>query len=257
MVAARRAVALDDSLAEAHRALAYSEMYGSWEFADAEKEFRRAIELNPKDPEARRWYANAFGVPGWYRESLAQIDKAQELDPTSHVTLADKGWMLYNSGKTDEAIATLKEVEQSVPQFRSPHVYLMMISLDLRDYPTYLAEGQKTAEAMNDPVLRDIVASARAGYARDGGRGLMQELYTKQKQYYAAGKYTGTMLAKTCVLMGKRREALDLLEQAYARHESEVFGCLSHPDLLTLKDEPRYQALVKRINFPAPPAGSE
>jgi tetratricopeptide (TPR) repeat protein len=256
IVAARRAVELDDSLAEAHRALAYSEMYGSWEFADAEKEFRRAIELNPKDPEARRWYANAFGVPGWYPESLAQIEKAQELDPTSHVTLADKGWMLYNAGRTDEAIAILKEVEQSVPQFRSPHVYLMMISLDRRDYPTYLAEGQKTAEAMNDPVLKDIVASARAGYARGGGRGLMQELYAKQKQYYAAGKVTGTMLAKTCVLMGKRREALDLLDQAYARHESEVFGCLSHPDLLTLKDEPRYKALVKKINFPPPPAGA-
>jgi tetratricopeptide (TPR) repeat protein len=114
IVAAKRAVELDDSLAEAHRALAYAEMYGSWDFADAEKEFRRAIELNPNDPEARRWYANAFAVPGRFQESLAQIEKARELDPGSNVTLADKGFMLYTAGKTDEAIATLKEVEQSV-----------------------------------------------------------------------------------------------------------------------------------------------
>jgi tetratricopeptide (TPR) repeat protein len=250
VVAAKRAVELDDSLAEAHRALAYSEMYGSWDFVDAEKEFRRAIELDPKNPEARRWYANAFAVQGRFPESLAQIDKAQELDPGSHATMADKGWMLYNAGRTDEAIATLKEVERSVPEFRSPHVYLMMIDLDLGDYPAYLAEGRKTADSMNDPVLKDIIASAQKGYARDGGRGLLHDLYAKQKEYYATGKVPGTTLAKTCVLMGRKQEALGLLEEAYRRHESEVFACLAHPDLLALKDEPRYKALVKKMNFP-------
>jgi tetratricopeptide (TPR) repeat protein len=254
IVAAKRAVELDDSLAEAHRALAYSEMYGSWNFADAEKEFRRAIVLDPKNPEARRWYANAFAVQGRFPECLAQMDKAQELDPGSHATLADKGLMLYNAGRTDEAIATLNEVERSAPQFRSPHVYLMMIDLDLRNYPAYLAEGEKTADSMNDPVLKDIVASARAGYARDGGPGLLRNLYAKQREYYATGKVAGTTLAKTCVLMGRKQEALQLLEQAYAHHEADVLACLSHPDLLTLKDEPRYKALVKKINFPMPGA---
>jgi len=252
IVAARRAIELDDSLAEAHRALAFSEMYGTWDFADSEKEFRRAIELNPTDPEARRWYANAFAVRGRFPESLAQIDKAQELDPGSHPTMADKGLMLYLAGRTDEAIATLKEVERSVPEFRSPHVYLMMIYLDLRDYPAYLDEGQKTADSMNDPVLKDIIASARMGYARDGGRGLLRELYSKQKEYYAQGRIPGSTLAQTCVLMGRKQEALDLLEEAYRRHEADVLACLSHPDLLTLKDEPRYKALVKKINFPIP-----
>ncbi len=255
LVAATRAVELDDSLAEAHRALAYAEMYGSWDFADAEKEFRRAIELNPKDPEARRWYANAFAVPGRFQESLMQIEKARELDPASNATLADKGFMLYNAGRTEEAIATLKEVERSAPNFRSPHQYLMMISLDLKDYPTYLAEGQMNADAVNDPVLKDIISSARTGYARDGGRGLLNSLYAKQKQYYAAGKIIGTMLARTCALMGKRQEALKVLEEAYARHEADMLGCLSNPDLLTLKDEPRYKALIKKINFPAPSTG--
>jgi tetratricopeptide (TPR) repeat protein len=254
IVAARRAVELDDSLAEAHRALAYAEMYGSWDFADAEKEFRRAIQLNPNDPEARRWYANAFAVPGRYGETLAQIEKARELEPGSHATMADKGIMLYNAGKAEEAIATLKEVEQSAPQFRSPHVYLMMIDLDRRDYPAYLAEGEMNAEALNDPALKDIIASARMGYARDGGRGLLEDLYAKQREYYAAGKFSATTLAKTCVVMGKMQEALDLLEEAYAHREAEMLSCMSSPTLLMLKDEPRYKVLVKRINFPIPPA---
>jgi len=250
IVAARKAVEIDDSLSEAHRALAFAEMYGNWDFANAEKEFRRAIELNPNDPEARRWYANAIAVRGRFRESLDQIDKAQQLDPSSHATLADKGWMLYNAGRTEEGVELLKEVERSVPDFRSPHVCLMRIGLDQRDYPGYLAEGAKTAEAVRDPVLKDIVAAAKAGYQRDGGRGLLNALYARQKQYRAAGKIGATVLARTCVLMGKKQEALQLLEEAYANHEPEVLSCLSHPGFLSMKDEPRYRALVRKIDFP-------
>jgi tetratricopeptide (TPR) repeat protein len=250
IAAARKAVELDDSLSEAHRALAFAEMYGDWNFADAEKEFRRAIELNPNDAQAHRWYANAFAVPGRFQESLKEIEKAQELDPSSHATLADKGWMLFDAGRTDEAVETLKEVERSAPGFRSPHYYMMVISIDLQDYPTYLAEGQKTAEIVHDPVLADIIASARAGYAKAGARGLLDGLYTRQKEYYLQGKVEGTMLAKTCALMGRKQEAIELLEKSYSRHETNVFACLSHPDLLTLRDDPRYRALVKKINFP-------
>lgn len=252
ITAARKAVELDNSLAEAHRSLAFAERYGSWDFLDAEKEFRRAIELNPNDAQARRWYANAYAVPGRFDEALDQLNKAQELDPSSHATLADKGMLLAEAGRTDEAIEMLREVERSAPEFRSPHVYLMRIGLDLHDYTTFLSEGDKTAEVMNDAVLKDIMAAARAAYARDGERGLLRGLYARQKEYYNAGKFRGTMLAVTCVLMGKKQEALQLLEEAYQRREPEMLGCLSHPDLLRLKDEPRYKALLKKINFPAP-----
>jgi Tfp pilus assembly protein PilF len=252
LAAARKAVEQDDSLADAHSSLAFAEMYGSWEFADAEKEFRRAIELNPGDPQVRRWYANAFGVNGRFAEALEQMEKAQELDPSSRATLADKGYLLYNAGETQKGIETLKEVERSAPEFRSPHVYLMQISFNLRDYPSYLDEGEKAALAANDPVLQDIIASARAGYEHDGTNGLLRRLYAKQKEYSQAGKLSPVILAKTCVAMGKRQEALALLEEAYARHDATVLACLSHPDLLTLKNDPRYKDLVKKINFPAP-----
>ena len=250
IAAARKAVELDDSLAEAHRALAFAEFYGDLNFVDAEKEFRRAIQLNPNDPVAHRWFANAFSVPGRFQESLEQIDKAQELDPTSHATLSDKGVMLFQAGKRDEGIALLKEVERTDPEFLSPHNYLMYLRFELRDYPAYLDEGEKAAEITNDPMLKDMITSARAGYARDGERGLLKNLYIKQKQYYLAGKLWGTILAKTCVMMGRKQEALQLLEEGYAHREWHVLLCLTHLDLLTLKDEPRYKALVKKINFP-------
>ena len=255
IAAARKAVELDDSLAEAHRALAFAERYGTWDFKDAEKEFRRAIELDPKDPQVRRWYANAFAVPGRFEDSLEQINKAQELDPSSNATLADKGLMLFNAGRTQEGIALLKEVERSAPDFSSPHTYLAGISLRLGDYPAFLEEAERTAETMDDPVQKDIAAAARVGYARNGAPGLLNALYARQKQYYDEGKYPATFFAQTCVRLGKRQEALQLLEAAYARHESEVVAILSDPDLLTLKEEGRYKTLAATINFPTHPFG--
>jgi tetratricopeptide (TPR) repeat protein len=247
IAAARKAVALDDSLPEAHRALAFAEMYGTWDFADADKEFRRAIALNPNDSQARRWYANSLGELGRFPEALDQMDKAQELDPSSRPTLADKGLMLYNAGHTQEGLGLLKEVEQSAPDFRSPHFYLMRIDLDLRDYPGFLAEGERAAQEANDPDLEDVIASARAGYAHGRDRGLLNALYAKQKEYYREGKLHGVMLAATCALMGKKQEALTILEDAYSQHDVEFLAILSHPDMLTLKDEPRYQALARKI----------
>jgi tetratricopeptide (TPR) repeat protein len=250
--AAKKAVELDDSLAEAHRALAFAEFWGTWDFADSEKEFRRAIALDPKDPVARRWYANSFAMPGRFAECLEQIDKAQELDPSSHATVADKGIMLFQAGQTRQGIELLREVERSDPEFRSPHFYMSLISLNLQDYPTYLKESQKAAEAINDPILEDINRSAQSGYALEGGPGLLKGLYASQKKYYLMGKLSGTTLAKTCVAMGKKQEALHLLEDAYARREPYLLTFLSQRDLLILKDEPRYKALVKKVNFPAP-----
>ena len=254
VAAATKAVELDDTLAEAHRGLAFAEFYGGWQYAESEKEFRRAIQLDPSDPVARRWYANAFAVPGRYEESLKEFDEAQRLDPASHSTLSDKGIILFEAGKRKEGIALLKEVERTDPEFYSPHFYRMLISLQVRDYPAYLQEGQKAAEIKNDRVLRDVIASARAGYTRDGQRGLLKSLYEKQKEYYAAGKLHGAMLAITCVIMGRRQEALHLLEAAYDRHEMDALWCLNAPALLALQDEPRYQTLVRKINFPSSPA---
>ena len=248
--AARKAVELDASLPEAHRALAYAEMYGNWDFRNAEKEFKKAIELNPMDPQARHWYANAFAVSGRFEEALEQLTRAQELDPSSKATLADKGLLLANAGDTKQAIEILREVERSSPEFRSPHFYIMRISLDMGDYPTFLAEGEKAARAANDPVLRDIIAAARSGFAQSGSRGLLQALYQRQREYYKVGKLSGTILAKTCVLMHRRQEALELLEEAYSLHDIQILDILSHPDLLTLKDEPRYKSLVVKIDFP-------
>jgi hypothetical protein len=248
--AASKAVELDDSLPEGHRALAFAEVWGNWDFADARKEFLRAIELDPRDAQTRRWFANAFAIPGHITESLAQLDKAQELDPSSHPTMADKGLMLFTAGREQEGIELLTEVERSAPEFSSPHLYLMRIALDRRDYPAYLAEGKKAAELMKDSPLREQMDAAEAGFSRSRGTGLLKSLYVLQKKQYAEGKLPATELADTCLLLGNREEALKLLEEGYAHHRLDIVDLLSNRNILALKNEPRYKALVGKINFP-------
>jgi tetratricopeptide (TPR) repeat protein len=249
IAAAKKAIELDDSLADAHRALAFAEWWGKWDFADGEKEFRRAIELNPNDPIARNWYANVLLIQGRFSEALEENAKARDLDPSSHSILADRGNILFYAGKRDEGIATLKDVEAASPNFGSPHYYLMNISLGMRDYPAFLAEGKKTAETRNDQVLGDIVASAQTGYAQHGEGGLLKNLYARQKEYYLAGKYSGATLAVTCVMMGKKQEGLQLLEAGYDRRDIFVLSAPTNPALFTLRDDPRYEVLLAKLDF--------
>jgi Tfp pilus assembly protein PilF len=258
MAAASRAVELDDSLPEAHRALGFAKYFGTWNFAEGEKEFRRAIELNPRDPLAHKWFANELSAEGRMAESLGEIDKAQELDPASHSILADKGMILFRSGKMEEGSALLKEVERSDPELSSPHGYQMDFDFDLRDYTAYLSEGEKTAETRNDPVLKEIITSARAGYALGGERGLLNSLYTEEEKYYAEGRFSGVRLAITCVRLGKKQEALHLLEEANAHHYPDVLpGNLilrSRGVWAPLMNEPRFQALLKKDDGQAAPS---
>ena len=249
IAAAKKAIELDDSLADAHRALAFAEWWGNWDFADGEKEFRRAIELNPKDPIARNWYANILSIQGRSSEALDENAKARELDPASHSILADRGNILFYAGKRDQGIQLIKDVEDASPDLSSPHFYLMKISLELRDYPAFLAEGKKTAETRSDSVLKDIIASAQAGYARDGEHGLLNNLYARQKQHYLEGKYSGAVLAITCVMMGKKQEGLQLLESGYDHHDIFVLASLTNPVLSTLRDDPRFEVLLAKLDF--------
>ena len=250
IAAAKKAIQLDGSLAEAHRTLAFDEVWGNWDFATAQKEFQRAIELDPRDPITHLWFANAFAGPGWYEMSIREINRAQELDPTSHAILADKGLMLFDAGQEKQGLELVKQVEQTDPEFLSPHRYLAKIYMSQRDYPNFLMESEQAALLSHDEVLKDIIAAAKAGFHRDGERGLLNDLYLSQKKYYMEQRFPGTLFAATCARLGRKDEALDVLQQEYNRHSPTFLMIRQHPDLLALSNEPAYQKLLKKIQAP-------
>jgi serine/threonine-protein kinase len=264
IAAARRAVELDDSLAEGHRALALADVWGAWNYQDGYREFRRAIELNPNDPLAHLWFASALSMGSplapWeashekgYQESLKEISKAQELDPASHSILANKGSILYRAGRKDEGEALLKQVERADPGLATVHTYLAFVEFDRGNYPAYLAESEKSSELHNDPALRELTEAATVGYAQGGERGLSKALFAKAESCDPNTDLARVWRAYFCVGLGKNQEALQLLEEASANHDPNLdywFSTGVLPEWKPIKDEPRFQALMKRNNFP-------
>jgi tetratricopeptide (TPR) repeat protein len=194
IAASRRAVELDDSLAEAHRSLAFALVWSNWDYQAGEKEFRRAMELNPRDPLAHLWFANAFAGPGWYPVCLREIDRAQELDPASPVILAGKGKMLFDAGQTEQGLDLLRQVERTDPDFLAPHRYLANIYFARREYANFLVESAKVVELARDPVLKATNAAAQAGLRRDGERGSIYTL--PRKGFMRKGKSREPLLPK-------------------------------------------------------------
>ncbi len=121
IAAAQHAIALDDSLSEAHNSLAFADFYWSWDAQGAQREFRRAIDLDPSSPLAHHWYATFLMVLGRFDESVTEIENARKLDPKSSAILADEGLVLFAAGRGTEGIALLKELETTEPDFLSPH----------------------------------------------------------------------------------------------------------------------------------------
>jgi Tfp pilus assembly protein PilF len=248
--AATRAVALDDGSAEAHASLAFALFYGNWDVAGAEREFRRAIELDPQYVPAHHWYATFLMVLGRLREALSEIELAQKLNPTSTAILADKGLILYNAGRRNEAVILLKQLERSEPDFLSPHNYLAGIYLDEKDYSNYLAESKMAAELLHDDHSLAVAKAGEKGLAASGERGMLEAILAEQKKLYDRGLIPAYLLAATSARLGRNSEALDYLRVSYEKHESEMVSLRADSSLTSLHGDPAYTDLLAKVGFP-------
>jgi tetratricopeptide (TPR) repeat protein len=249
--AASKAVELDPNLAEAHRALAFPTFWWKHDLAGAEREFERAIALNPNDGIAHLWYANVLTSSSRNTQALAEINRAQELDPSSSSVRADKGRLLYAAGKKDEAIALLRQMKRNEPAFVSPHRYLAQIYMMEGDYAQYLLEAKETARLVNRPDDMALVEAEEKGFARAGTRGFFEGMLGVQKKLYEQEKIPAYALAETLAMLGNNEEALQYLRTSRERHETIITGLGRDRLLRNLRDDPGYQQLVAEVGFPA------
>jgi tetratricopeptide (TPR) repeat protein len=249
IAAAKKAVELDDSSAEAHSSLAFVLFYGALDIRNGEREFQRAIQLNPDYEKAHHWYATSLMVQGRYREALAEIERARELDPASTSTLADKGYILFYGGQPDQAIALLKQVEAAEPASQSAHIYLATIYLSQNDAPNYLLESRKAAELSQNAAALKIWEAARKGFAAGGTHGMLESMLEVQKSLLKEGRGSHYNAAKTCMLIGKRQEALDQLQIAIENREMDILALGIDPAFANLRSEPRFQELRKKLEL--------
>jgi tetratricopeptide (TPR) repeat protein len=247
--AARKAIELDPNLAEGHRALAFPSFWWSRDVATARREFELAIALNPNDGTAHQWYANALIFIGDNARAVAEINRAQELEPSSSSVRADKGKILYSAGKKGEALALLRQMKRNEPAFVSPHRYLAQIYFEEGDYPEYLLEAGETARLAHKPDDLEQVEAEKKGFARDGVRGMFQNLLEVQKTLYEKEKLPAYVLAGTSAVLGKKSEALQYLMTSRDRHETVIAVLARDSMLRSLHDDPEYKKLVVEVGF--------
>ena len=250
MAAAKRAIALDDSLSGAHSSLAFVDFYWSWDVAGAQREFQRGIELDEKSVLAHHWYATFLLALGKLPESLQEIEKAQQLDPQSNAILADKGLILFHNGQKEQAITLLKQIETTEPDFLSPHNYLAAIYFVQGDCRQYLEESRIAATLLHDERRLAVVGASEKGFASGGPRGMLSAMLKEQQTLHENGREAAYHLAGTYAALGEKKEALDNLESSYQKREPEMLSIRIDPWLDNLHDQARYRDILAKIGLP-------
>lgn len=251
LAAARKAVELDDSLAEAHGTLGFDLFYGEFDLKGGEREFKRAVQLNPNYAEAHQWYATALMSVGRLAEAAEEMERARELEPASRSILSDQGLLLFYEGKTDQALDQLRQIEAAEPGFRSAHVYLSYIYYAARDGPNFLAESHQAAESAHDHVELAVSGAGEKGFAGGGWLGMLEQELPVQKKFEKENRYPAYRVAQTLLALGKRADALQYLDASYRKHEVQIIVLPVDPTLARLRQEPSFRHLLAQLGTDA------
>lgn len=244
LAAARKAVELDENSSQAHASLAFASFWGMWDSATADREFLRAIELDPNNATAHHWYAPVLGTMGRYPDALTEIERAQALDPTSKAVLADKGIVLYGMGRKQDSIALLRELEKAEPEFVSPHRYLKRIYLETADYPDYLAEAKNEAALTHNRAATTSLLAIEKSFATGGAHAMFLAMRREQQKMFDEGKLSPYTFAETCELAGNHSDALKYLNIAYQQHDDDATRIPTDPIFEGLRSDPAVRQIV-------------
>jgi eukaryotic-like serine/threonine-protein kinase len=246
--AATRALELDDSLAEAHSALGRYLNYYEWDRVGAEREFRRAIELNPNYATVYDWLgAENLALRKRFDEALFSQRRAEELDPLSLSISANVSWTLFFARRYDEAIAQLNRTLSLDPNFYVARANLCWAYNAKDMHREAIAECRKARELNNDSLIRGYLALvlARSGQ-REEARKLLNELKLESTQHYV----TSYGVALAHIGLDEKEEAFVWLEKEVADrgYWSGVYAV--DPVLDDLRGDPRFKEMLKRLNLP-------
>jgi TolB-like protein/DNA-binding winged helix-turn-helix (wHTH) protein/Tfp pilus assembly protein PilF len=246
--AALRALQLDDSLAESQTSLATVLFNYDWDWAGAAKGFRRAIELNPSYATAYQRYSLYLMAIGETQQSIAEINRARQLDPVSISTNFSLGWRLYMARRYEPAIEQLRNTVDMDPNFALPHLVLGQAYEMKGSYDLAIAELSRAAAISNQspPMLGALgQAYAAAGRTAEAQKVLAQLLEQSKSTYvspfYIALVYTG---------LGDKPKAVASLEKAYADRSNAIVFLKVDPQLDSLRSDPRFQSLQRRLALP-------
>ena len=245
--AALKAVALDDAIAEAHYALACVRAWSDWDWAGAEPEFKRAIELNPSFPDARAYYSHYLMIMERPKEALPQMERALELDPFNVLFQTIYAIDLLYLRRYDDAIAQARRALQTTPDFVLANCALW----EAFEAKGMDKEAQTAAKALYFSVygVREVAGALDRGYAEGGYRAAMRRAADALAAHARTAFVLPTDVANLYVSARDPDRALDWLGNGLAARDPAL-PYLGLPFYDNLRSDPRFQSLLRRIGLP-------
>ena len=243
--AAQRAIELDSTLAEAHTSLAAVYEY-EWNWGEAEKEYKLAIEKNPNYATAYHWYGIYLSSMRRFAESELALRAALNLDPLSPIINTGLGRMLWSAGRYDEAVTQLKKTLEVEPEFAEAHFQFGLAYEGKREYQEAAAEFQKAVELFKDPAMRGWVAREYAlmGKVTEAQK-IVTELQTLSKTRYVSPY----MMAISYAALGDRKQTADWLERVFQERSYYVVWLKVDPIFDAYRHDANFQDLLRRIGL--------
>jgi len=244
--AAMKALELDETVAEAHNALADIRKGYDWDWAVAAAEYRRALELNPSSSLTHSWYSEYLSKLGRHEEAIAEARRARELDPISAMRQALLGLILYRARKYDDAIRSCQKALELDHNYPDAYWFLAFALEQKREFPQAIAKLKKAVSLSDAPLYRALLGHA---YALAGERAkalsTLDELQVLSRQRYVspldvALVYTG---------LGDRDSAFQWLEEACGQRVMRIQE-LPEPHFDSLRSDARFLDLLERIGLP-------
>src|ERR1700677_1663250 len=244
--AALRAIALDEGLAEAHASLALIRENYDYDWRGAEREFRRAIQLDPQYATAHQWYAEFLSWQGRFEDAYTESERARRLDPLSLIIASDYASILYNSRQYDKAAKQWGSVLELDPNFELARESMIPVYLQQGRYDDATEEVNRLAKRVQGPwtLAWEVAVYSRAGRVEKARRAL-------RKLELTPGSWpirTPTLLLAYSGMSEKER-VIDLLQRAYSDHSNAVVEIKVDPMYDSIRNDSRFQELMRRLNF--------
>lgn len=247
-VAAQKAIALDDSLAEAHVSLAMVRQAYDWDWVGAEQEFKRAIELNPNYATAHQWYGLFLASLGRFPEAEAEVRRARELEPFSAIINMALPEVYTWERRYDDAIVEYKKLLALNPSFAGTYGNLAYVYQKKGMFAESLETTRRKGFAVADPAY---AAKMERAYAAGGFPAVLRHGLNEDLQDLAKGKYVNSLgIAATYAELGDEARALEWLEKGYEEHSSKMQYLAIDPQFDPLRSNPRFQYWLDVLGLP-------
>jgi TolB-like protein/Tfp pilus assembly protein PilF len=250
--AAMKALELDDTLAEAHAALAYAVFFADWDWPSTEREFKRAIELNPNSALSHGRYAECLKTRLRFNESMAEAQRAQELDPLSPEIVAQVGNVYLMARRYDESIAQFQKALDLNPNLPVVRSMLAMAYAMKHMYPQAFTEYDKIPDPDKSVSTENQIVAGLLGwiYALSGRRAdalrIAHQLQDLSSHAYVDFYWSGVIYAG----LGDKDDAFRLVEKGYEEHSAAMLYLAVDPFWDGVGSDPRYADLLRRIDLP-------